>query len=468
MRASSGAEDLDELIGGFPRGSLILLAGNPGTGKTAFSTQFLVRGVESGEPGVYVSFAESRETLVKNASEHLAVDLNRFEDEGKIRILDLVTMKQEGASACLETILEEVGSLKANRLVIDSFSALAQAFKEPVEVRVIVHMILSKLIRQIGCTTIIIEEVPIGESRIGLGLEEFVADCVIVLRTNELDGRLLRELEVRKFRGTKLPERKMMFTLEGGFKTFPPFKTKTIKQPRKFQSIPDPPRTYSTGIPDLDTILDGGYPRGSYNLLEVDSEIPFEAYVQIIRCVELNFLANGNAFITFPLVGLTADRVRSFLTPHINKETFDQNARVIQLGVPVDKPYALSVSEKSVEEAYDHLWREVERLKAGRDRPIFSLIDLVTIEYVYGREAELKVLGRAIANVRRHGDTSLNLTMPSVTLIKELRDVCDIHLRMRMVNGTIVMYGVKPHTGLYHYNIDVSRGYPIPKLTPIV
>jgi len=106
LRASSGAEDLDELIGGFPRGSLILLAGNPGTGKTAFSTQFLVRGVESGEPGVYVSFAESRETLVKNASEHLAVDLNRFEDEGKIRILDLVTMKQEGASACLETILE--------------------------------------------------------------------------------------------------------------------------------------------------------------------------------------------------------------------------------------------------------------------------------------------------------------------------------------------------------------------------
>ena len=93
---------------------------------------------------------------------------------------------------------------------------------------------------------------------------------------------------------------------------------------------------------------------------------------------------------------------------------------------------------------------------------------MVTIEYVYGREAELKVLGRAIANVRRHGDTSLNLTMPSVTLIKELRDVCDIHLRMRMVNGTIVMYGVKPHTGLYHYNIDVSRGYPIPKLTPIV
>ncbi|MBS7650902.1 MAG: ATPase domain-containing protein [Candidatus Bathyarchaeia archaeon] len=64
---SSGDEGLDEVTGGgFPRGSLILLAGNPGTGKTVFSTQFLVKGAESDEPGVYVSFAEDKSLLVKN------------------------------------------------------------------------------------------------------------------------------------------------------------------------------------------------------------------------------------------------------------------------------------------------------------------------------------------------------------------------------------------------------------------
>ena len=59
-RVPTGINSLDALIeGGFPRGSLILLAGNPGTGKTIFSMQFLFKGAEDyGESGIYVSFAE--------------------------------------------------------------------------------------------------------------------------------------------------------------------------------------------------------------------------------------------------------------------------------------------------------------------------------------------------------------------------------------------------------------------------
>ncbi len=467
-RVSSGVEGLDAVIeGGFPRGSLILLAGNPGTGKTVFSTQFLVKGAESGEAGVYVSFAEEKSLFIRNVSKHLDCDLKRLEDEGKVRLLDLVAFKEAGVSASLDVILSEVESVKAKRLVIDSFTAMAQAFKEPIDVRVVVHAILSKVTRQMGCTTIMIEEVPIGESRIGLGLEEFVADCVIVLRTNELDGRLLRELEIKKLRGTKLQERKFIFTLEGGFKAFLPFKPKTIKEPRKFQSIPDPPSRYSTGISDLDAILGGGYSKGSYNLLEVDSEVPPDAYGHVIRSTELNFLRNGNAFISLPST-LSPEQLKTLLTPHIGEETFNQNARIAQFGIPSERPYALCLNDENIEESFSQLWSEVERLRAGKDRPVFSLIDLAMIEYIYGREAELKVLGKAMASVRRYGDTRLNVAKPSVTLIKEFRDVCDIHLRMRTVNGTIIMYGVKPHTGLYHFDIDISKGYPMPKLTPVI
>jgi len=55
----TGVDGLDQLIeGGFQRGSLILLAGNTGTGKTVFGAKFLCKGVDLGETGVYVSFAE--------------------------------------------------------------------------------------------------------------------------------------------------------------------------------------------------------------------------------------------------------------------------------------------------------------------------------------------------------------------------------------------------------------------------
>ena len=73
-RVKSGVEGLDEVIeGGFPKGSLILLAGEPGVGKTVFSMQFLVKGVKLSEPGIYVSFAEAKNTLIENFSRHLGL-----------------------------------------------------------------------------------------------------------------------------------------------------------------------------------------------------------------------------------------------------------------------------------------------------------------------------------------------------------------------------------------------------------
>jgi len=56
-KVSTGVDGFDPLLeGGFPRGSVILVAGSPGTGKTVLSARFIVRGADVGEPGIYVSF----------------------------------------------------------------------------------------------------------------------------------------------------------------------------------------------------------------------------------------------------------------------------------------------------------------------------------------------------------------------------------------------------------------------------
>jgi circadian clock protein KaiC len=97
-RIGSGVEGLDEVIGGgFPKGSLILLAGEPGTGKTIFSMRFLVEGALQGEPGVYAGFAEAKDALIENLSGHLGVDLAGLEAEGRLRILDFTAMREEGS-----------------------------------------------------------------------------------------------------------------------------------------------------------------------------------------------------------------------------------------------------------------------------------------------------------------------------------------------------------------------------------
>jgi len=65
-RIPSGIPDLDEMLeGGFPAGSLITLAGRPGTGKTIFGSHFLYKGgMDLKQPGMYVSMLEGRRSRV--------------------------------------------------------------------------------------------------------------------------------------------------------------------------------------------------------------------------------------------------------------------------------------------------------------------------------------------------------------------------------------------------------------------
>jgi len=120
MFVPSGLEEVDLIFGGgFKRGSLIIVAGNPGTGKTVFSAGWLHQGaVEFNDPGVYVSFAEDREAFYDNMK-GFGYDFERLEAE-------------------------------------DSFSALAQAFEKPIDMRSFTHIVLSKILRKAGCTTLLI------------------------------------------------------------------------------------------------------------------------------------------------------------------------------------------------------------------------------------------------------------------------------------------------------------------------
>ena len=201
-RVPTGIVGLDDMIeGGFPRGSLILLAGSPGSGKTIASSHFIYHGAKNlDENGVYVSFAERREYFLDNMK-RFGFDFGMLESQGKFKFLDLMTTREEMMSSTLDTVLREVLAIDAKRLIIDSFSAMAQAFKRKIDARIILHM-LDKLMRQAYCTTLLLVELPIGDRTLGLGFEEFVSDGIILFETiNEKEG-IRKRAVIRKMRGT--------------------------------------------------------------------------------------------------------------------------------------------------------------------------------------------------------------------------------------------------------------------------
>jgi len=201
-RVKSGVEGLDSLVeGGFLRGDVILLAGNTGSGKTILSAQFICNGaVQYGEKGVYVSFEEDAGTLKRNML-RFGFDLEKLEREGAVKVLDLEAIKGAGLSANIEFILNALRDMNAKRLVIDSLTAFLSACQERFEYRTLMHLFY-KILKKLGCTTVMTCSVPTGLETLGLGIEEFIADSVITLENIVHDGELKTRFLIRKMRGT--------------------------------------------------------------------------------------------------------------------------------------------------------------------------------------------------------------------------------------------------------------------------
>ena len=260
-RVPTGIKGFDILIeGGIPKGYSVLLGGNPGSGKTIFAAQYLYHGLSKfGEPGIYVSFAEDRGAFLKNMK-RMGMDFEKYEQEGKFKYMDLVTVKEKGVDDVLERVFAEISALKAKRLVIDSFSALSQAFPEKIEIRVALHTVLGKITRKSGVTTLLISEIPLGSKLLGEGMEEFVADGVIVLSQCAERGFLARKLQVIKMRGTKTLRIELRYDIgQDGLSVYPLPKISTIKKVFADKT--------STGIKGLDMMLKGGLFKGSLTLL---------------------------------------------------------------------------------------------------------------------------------------------------------------------------------------------------------
>jgi len=191
------------LEGGIPAGSLITLAGRPGTGKTIFGSQYLYTGVvEHKQPGMYVSMLEGRKAYLRNMS-RLGLDFEPLEKKGLFRFLEMPTLAPEALPAILEEIVRNVEKYGIVRLVIDSYTAMAQAFEKQGDLRVFTHTLLGRIVGSTGCTTLLIAEKSLGDSQIGYGVEEFIADGVIHFFLVPVAGDArIRYLEITKMRGT--------------------------------------------------------------------------------------------------------------------------------------------------------------------------------------------------------------------------------------------------------------------------
>jgi len=468
-RVSTGSNVLDLVLdGGFLAGGLVAITGPPGSGKTIFAANWIHNGVTKlGEKGLYVSFVEGYDSF-SEYMHSLGLDFEKLESEGKFKFLEMITLREAGVQAILEQILHEIMDMNATMLVIDSFSAISQVIEKPYDTRILAHMVLSKIVRRLGCTTMILIEKMSGEEF--YEPVEFLSDFIIHFDKTEVDGALLRHLRILKARGTEIRQPHLAFTLKGGFKAFCPLILGGLREPEKrFRLVQHYGDFYSSGIKDLDDFMGMMFRRGCYNLLEVKGDVTLPPE-RILRATISNVLNQGGYVVIFPPQGLSALTVRKSLEPFVYENFLDHNLKIVDFrAATVEKvePYVILLDGRSIKEDMIHFWNAVSEFRKKSDRPIFTLVGFDTLEYVYGENEVLKILGEDLAKTRNLGDVRLNIVRPECAVADHLRSLANAHIVVRELCGAVFLQGIKPKTPLL--NIEVhTNGESEVKLTPVL
>jgi circadian clock protein KaiC len=258
---STGDAKFDAILGGgLPAQSVIVLAGEPGSGKTVLTLQLLFRAAREGKNCVYLTtLSEPAIKLIRYMQFFEFFDPDLLDE--RIRLRDIGGAVREGADETLAQLSRIVQQDEPGIIAIDSFKSIADLMPDSATARKFVYDLATQTATW-GATAFLLGEY--GPDDVSRRPEFAVADGIIQLGTHRRELTSLRELEIVKLRGMGYVSGRHFFEInQKGFFVYP-----RVRSPQAVAEAPPDAARVTTGVTELDALLGGGLPSLSNTVIQ--------------------------------------------------------------------------------------------------------------------------------------------------------------------------------------------------------
>jgi circadian clock protein KaiC len=215
----TGISGLDEIIGGgIPKGSVVMVSGGTGSGKSILASQFLYNGITKfKESGFYISFDERKKSMYKNLAK-FGWNFSAYESQKKFIFIEYPIHEAKEFLAQENTLFNLIVELEIERIVIDPITPLTMLYEDEHQKRQEMMKLIDTL-RSWGTTTLLVSEQKGKDDNTGI---EPLCDGVIKLSEVEQKGYSVQTLEVVKMRGAEIAKKPVPYKIgQNGIKLYP-------------------------------------------------------------------------------------------------------------------------------------------------------------------------------------------------------------------------------------------------------
>lgn len=198
----TGVDGLDAILGGgINEHATVLLNGNPGTGKSILSMQYLYHGVKDhDEAGIYLSFEESQQDVATAATSIGFEEWRDYVASGDIAVYDKMELLEEREfTSSLSRILGDLDTDRYDRLVMDSLTMFEMFFEDEQKKRTYLLKLID-ILKHNGLTALLTREATAIFPDRDIGPEEFLTDGNIYLVQSPTSADSNRYIWVAKMR----------------------------------------------------------------------------------------------------------------------------------------------------------------------------------------------------------------------------------------------------------------------------